>query len=147
MITANVAPTAKTPTQPVINSTATMQISISTQIGCGQLTNDGKRKHKIHRATAHRVRPRPYRPHPGRLASGIEVPRDGGSTRACPKFRPRLIVILPSAIRFAGDAMKTVAAALIAIAALYVVDQQFWAGQYTRAARHMLGQVRHSTGI
>jgi len=43
--------------------------------------------------------------------------------------------------------MKFIAAALIAIAALYVADQQLSAGRYTQAAQQMIDQIRHSTGI
>jgi hypothetical protein len=43
--------------------------------------------------------------------------------------------------------MKIIGAALIAIAALYVLDQQLSAGRYTQAAQQMIGQIRHSTGI
>jgi hypothetical protein len=43
--------------------------------------------------------------------------------------------------------MKIIGAALIAIVALYALDQQLSAGRYTQAAQHMIGQIRHSTGI
>jgi hypothetical protein len=43
--------------------------------------------------------------------------------------------------------MKIIGAALIAIVAIYVLDQQLSAGRYTQAAQQMIGQIRHSTGI
>jgi hypothetical protein len=43
--------------------------------------------------------------------------------------------------------VKFIAAALIAMAALYMLDQQVSAGRYTQAAQQMISQIRHSTGI
>ncbi len=43
--------------------------------------------------------------------------------------------------------MKTIIAAVIAVAALYVVDQQFTNGRYTDVAERMIGQIRHSLGM
>ena len=60
---------------------------------------------------------------------------------------PRTLRHLHRAKRFAGGAMKFIGAALIAIAALFVLDQQLSAGRYTQAAQQMIGQIRHSTGI
>jgi len=43
--------------------------------------------------------------------------------------------------------MKAIVSAVIAVSILYLVDQEFAAGQYTDAAKSALRQVAHSLGI
>ncbi len=65
----------------------------------------------------------------------------------CPNFAPDSSSSPRAGFRLAGVGMKTIVAAIVAIAALYVADQQFAAGRYTRVAEQMIGQIRHSMGI
>ena len=43
--------------------------------------------------------------------------------------------------------MKAIGAALLALVAAYLADQQFAQGKYTSATRQMIAQIRHSTGL
>ena len=43
--------------------------------------------------------------------------------------------------------MKAIFSAIIAVFVLYLVDQEFAAGQYTDAVKSVLRQVAHSLGI
>ncbi len=43
--------------------------------------------------------------------------------------------------------MRAMVAAIIAIVALYAIDQEFAAGRYTEAVKLVIGQLRHSLGI
>ena len=43
--------------------------------------------------------------------------------------------------------MKAIGATIIVVVALYFADQEFTQGKYTDAAKRMVMQIRHSTGI
>ncbi len=43
--------------------------------------------------------------------------------------------------------MKAIFSAIVAVAVLYLVDQEFAAGKYTDAVKMTLGQIAHSFGL
>ncbi len=51
------------------------------------------------------------------------------------------------AFRFEGVAMRVIVAAVVAVSALYVADQQFTDGRYSTAAVQLIEQIKRSMGI